>query len=106
MLMANSPDLAHCLGHRPIKRPKDGLKGAIEMSTTAQSALKSISKRARFLLDEYDSHLLTEFETELVKIGDQLAIVAAKLSGDYVEKGKGRPSSAGMLVWIRTLGGS
>ena len=74
------------------------------MSATAQSALKSVSQRAKFLLDEYDSHPLTKFETELIEIDEQLAIIAAKLSGDYVEKGKGRPSFAGMWMSIKTWG--
>jgi hypothetical protein len=74
------------------------------MSTAAQSALKSVSQRAQFLLDEYDSQLLTEFESELVKVDEQLAIIAAKLSGDYVEQGKGRPSLAGMLMRLKTWG--
>ena len=74
------------------------------MSTAAQSALKSVSQRAHFLLNEYDSQLLTKFESELIKVDEQLAIIAARLSGDYVAKGKGRPSLAGMLMRIKTWG--
>jgi len=74
------------------------------MSTTAQQALKLVSQRAQFLLDEYDSHLLTKFERELIKIDERLAIIAAKLSGDYVEKRKGRPSLGAMLMRMKTWG--
>jgi hypothetical protein len=80
------------------------LKGESEMSTAAQSAWKSVSQRAQFLLNEYDSQLLTKFESELVKVDEQLVIIAAKLSGDHVEKGKGRRSFAGMLMRIKTWG--
>ena len=73
------------------------------MSTKAQSALESLSKRAQFLLNEYDSHPLKKYQAELLKIDEQLAIIAAKLSGEYIEK-KGRTSFAGMLMRIKTWG--
>ena len=72
--------------------------------SAARSALESVSQRAKFLLNEYDSHPLTKFETELIKIDEQLAIIAATLSGNYVDKGKGRPSLGGMLMRIKTWG--
>ena len=75
-----------------------------KMSTPAQSALKSVSDRARFLLDEYDSHPLAKFEAELIKIDEQLAIIAAKLSGDGVASGRGRTSLGRMLMKIKTWG--
>ena len=72
--------------------------------SAARSALESVSQRAKFLLDEYDSQILTESETELIKMDEQPAIVGAKLSGDYVQDREGRPSLAGMLIKIKTWG--
>ena len=74
------------------------------MTTPAQSALKSVCERAQFLLDEYDSHPLGKFETELIKIDEQLAVIAAKLSGDYVDQGRGKMSLGRMLMRIKTWG--
>ena len=75
------------------------------MSTTARSALESVCQRAKFLLDEYADERLTEFETELVKIDERLAMIVGKLSGDYVEKGR-RLSLGGMLMRIKIFGGA
>lgn len=72
--------------------------------STAELALEAICQRAHSLLEEYDSHPLKRYETELVKIDEQLAIIVAKLSGEYIEKGKERTSLAGMLMRIKSWG--
>jgi hypothetical protein len=72
------------------------------MSNAAELALKAISDRARFLLDTYAPEKLAEHERDVIKIDEQLAIVVAKLAGEYDKKRK--PSLGGLLMSIKTWG--
>ena len=76
------------------------------MASAAESAIKSISPESPVSLARVATvRNFAAFETELIRIDEKLCGFAAKLSGDYSQKEKGRSSLAGMLMKTETWGG-